>query len=66
MRALGDPDVFLPTDVGVRQGVALLGEDPRQAEGLSQAWRPWRSYAQMHLWSSLSSAPDQTSQPEKK
>jgi AraC family transcriptional regulator, regulatory protein of adaptative response / DNA-3-methyladenine glycosylase II len=66
MRALGDPDVFLPTDVGVRQGVALLGEDPRQAEELSQAWRPWRSYAQMHLWSSLSSAPDQTRQPEEK
>jgi AraC family transcriptional regulator, regulatory protein of adaptative response / DNA-3-methyladenine glycosylase II len=51
--------------VGVRQGVALLGEDPRQAEELSQAWRPWRSYAQMHLWSSLSSA-DQTRQPEEK
>ncbi|MBV9025696.1 MAG: DNA-3-methyladenine glycosylase 2 family protein [Streptomycetaceae bacterium] len=25
MRALGDPDVFLPTDVGVRRGLAALG-----------------------------------------
>jgi len=49
MRALGDPDVFLPTDVGVRNAAARLGmEDPR---GRSQAWRPWRSYALMRLWS---------------
>ncbi len=53
MRALGDPDVFLPTDVGVRNALVLLGEDPRHADQLSQAWRPWRSYAQMHLWASL-------------
>ena len=54
MRALGDPDVFLPTDVGVRNAMKLFGEDPKRAEELSRAWRPWRSYAQMHLWSSLS------------
>jgi AraC family transcriptional regulator of adaptative response / DNA-3-methyladenine glycosylase II len=54
MRALGDPDVFLPTDIGVRHAVQLLGEDPGRADQLSQAWRPWRSYAQMHLWGSLS------------
>ncbi|HJR37303.1 MAG TPA: AlkA N-terminal domain-containing protein [Nocardioidaceae bacterium] len=53
MRALGDPDVFLPTDVGVRHALERLGEDPRHADQLSQAWRPWRSYAQMHLWASL-------------
>ncbi len=36
MRALGDPDVFLPTpDI-----------TPRAAN----AWRPWRSYALRHLW----------------
>ncbi|MGH3333797.1 MAG: DNA-3-methyladenine glycosylase 2 family protein [Nocardioidaceae bacterium] len=53
MRALGDPDVFLPTDVGVRNALKGLGEDPSAVEELSQAWRPWRSYAQMHVWSSL-------------
>ena len=30
MRALGDPDVFLPTDLGVRRGADALGlpDDP--------------------------------------
>ena len=46
MRALGDPDVFLPTDVGVRHGLDALGLGDSDAE----AWRPWRSYALMHLW----------------
>jgi AraC family transcriptional regulator of adaptative response / DNA-3-methyladenine glycosylase II len=23
---------------------------PQEAERLSQPWRPWRSYAVMHLW----------------
>jgi AraC family transcriptional regulator, regulatory protein of adaptative response / DNA-3-methyladenine glycosylase II len=66
LRALGDPDVFLPTDVGVRQGVAALGEDPRRADQLSSAWRPWRSYAQMHLWASLGPAQTTTRQPKEK
>ncbi|MBB1258750.1 DNA-3-methyladenine glycosylase 2 family protein [Streptomyces alkaliterrae] len=46
MRALGDPDVFLPGDVGVRQGLALLGATAADAGD----WRPWRSYALHHLW----------------
>jgi AraC family transcriptional regulator, regulatory protein of adaptative response / DNA-3-methyladenine glycosylase II len=50
-RALGDPDVFLPTDVGVRHAAARLGID--DVTVLSQSWRPWRSYALIHLWSSL-------------
>ncbi len=49
MRALGDPDVFLPTDVGVRHGLAALGADA-EAIGDGSRWRPWRSYALMHLW----------------
>ena len=53
MRALGDPDVFLATDVGVRRALAGLGEDPATAARLSQRWRPWRSYGLMHLWSTL-------------
>lgn len=55
MRALGDPDVFLPTDLGVRHALVRLGVegDPRSATTLAEAWRPWRSYALMHLWASL-------------
>ena len=53
MRALGDPDVFLPTDVGVRRALMALEEDPATAETTSRRWRPWRSYALMHLWSTL-------------
>lgn len=46
MRALGDPDVFLPGDAGVRHGLRLTGTDAPQAG----TWRPWRSYALHHLW----------------
>jgi len=57
MRALGDPDVLLATDVGVRNGFAALGLDPTRAEQLGRAWRPWRSYAQMHVWTTLTADP---------
>ena len=52
MRVLGDPDSFLPTDLGVRRGLERLGAagDPRSAAARAEAWRPWRSYALMHLW----------------
>jgi AraC family transcriptional regulator of adaptative response / DNA-3-methyladenine glycosylase II len=55
LRALGDPDVFLPTDLGVRHALdrAGVGSSPADAELRSHAWRPWRSYALHHLWSSL-------------
>jgi AraC family transcriptional regulator of adaptative response / DNA-3-methyladenine glycosylase II len=52
MRALGDPDVFMPTDAGVRAGMAALGLDPGHAE----RWRPWRSYAQMYVWGAAQAA----------
>jgi len=52
LRALGDPDAFLPTDLGVRRGAAALGlpEHPRPLDEHAQAWRPWRSYATIRLW----------------
>lgn len=53
MRALGDPDVLLPTDVGVRRALTGLGHDPARAEWMGRRWRPWRSYGLMHLWSTL-------------
>jgi AraC family transcriptional regulator of adaptative response / DNA-3-methyladenine glycosylase II len=51
LRALGDPDVFLPTDLGVRQGLERLGLEPGDVAGYSDSWRPWCSYALMHVWS---------------
>jgi AraC family transcriptional regulator of adaptative response / DNA-3-methyladenine glycosylase II len=55
MRALGDPDVFLPTDIGVRNALVAQGEDgsPKTAAALAERWSPWRSYALHHLWASL-------------
>jgi AraC family transcriptional regulator of adaptative response / DNA-3-methyladenine glycosylase II len=52
MRALGDPDVFLPTDLGSLHGAAALGlpTDPRELTRHAERWQPWRSYAQIQLW----------------
>lgn len=52
MRALGDPDAFPATDLGVQQAAAGLGLPCAQA-GLihrSRSWAPWRSYAVQYLW----------------
>ncbi|WP_326555481.1 AlkA N-terminal domain-containing protein [Micromonospora sp. NBC_01813] len=52
MRALGDPDVLLGTDLGVRHGADRLGL-PTAGSGLAgyaARWRPWRSYATVRLW----------------
>jgi AraC family transcriptional regulator of adaptative response / DNA-3-methyladenine glycosylase II len=51
----GDDDAFLPTDLGVKHGLAALGADPAQAEELAEAWRPYRGYAVAHLWAATSS-----------
>ncbi len=48
MRALRWPDAFPPSDIALRN--ALGGVTARRAEELSQPWRPWRSYATLHLW----------------
>ncbi len=52
MRALRDPDAFMPTDLGIRRGAGALGlpDHPTQLVVASEAWRPWRSYAMAHLW----------------
>ncbi len=58
LRALGDPDAFPATDLGLRHAVERLGRptDPRSMAGIAEAWRPWRGYAALHLWSSLTSS----------
>jgi AraC family transcriptional regulator of adaptative response / DNA-3-methyladenine glycosylase II len=48
MRALGDRDAWMPTDIGVRHGLVRLGAGPEAAE----AWRPFRAHAVVHLWAS--------------
>ena len=48
MRALGWPDAFPHGDVALRN--CLGGVTASRADELSQAWRPWRSYATLHLW----------------
>jgi AraC family transcriptional regulator of adaptative response / DNA-3-methyladenine glycosylase II len=61
MRALSDPDAFLPGDVGVIEALRRLGAVPvsgrsrgsKDAAALAESWRPWRSYAVHHLWASL-------------
>ena len=59
MRALGDPDAFLPTDLGVRRAFEVQGRgtSPRLIDHYADAWRPWRAYAVIHLWRSLSHPP---------
>ena len=53
MRALHDPDAFLPGDLGVRRALDRLGlrSSPADASALAERWRPWRAYGLMHLWS---------------
>jgi AraC family transcriptional regulator of adaptative response / DNA-3-methyladenine glycosylase II len=50
MRALRWPDAFPTGDIAVRNN--LGGVSAKQAEEMSQAWRPWRSYAVLHIWRS--------------
>ncbi|WP_406510659.1 AlkA N-terminal domain-containing protein [Streptomyces sp. NBC_00212] len=52
MRALGDPDAFLPTDLGMRRAAQNLGlpATPAALTARAAAWRPWRSYAVQYLW----------------
>jgi AraC family transcriptional regulator of adaptative response / DNA-3-methyladenine glycosylase II len=48
MRALGWPDAFPASDLALRK--ALGGVTPREAAARAEPWRPFRSYAAMHLW----------------
>lgn len=52
MRALGDPDAFPPTDLGMRRAAEHLGlpSTPAALTGRAAAWRPWRAYAVQYLW----------------
>jgi AraC family transcriptional regulator of adaptative response / DNA-3-methyladenine glycosylase II len=53
MRALGDPDAFIPTDLGIRRAAENLGlpTTPAGLTARSAVWSPWRAYAVQYLWS---------------
>jgi AraC family transcriptional regulator, regulatory protein of adaptative response / DNA-3-methyladenine glycosylase II len=56
MRAFGEPDAFPASDLGLRKALGGAQAPLSHAEvtSLAQAWRPWRAYAAMALWSQLS------------
>lgn len=52
MRALGDPDAFLPTDLGIAAAAKALSlpPSPKGLTAYAERWRPYRAYAVQHLW----------------
>jgi AraC family transcriptional regulator of adaptative response / DNA-3-methyladenine glycosylase II len=52
MRALGDPDAFVASDLGIRYAARDLGlpQAPQALIAHARAWRPWRAYAVQYLW----------------
>ncbi|MGH7726710.1 MAG: AlkA N-terminal domain-containing protein [Candidatus Eiseniibacteriota bacterium] len=52
LRALGEPDAFPASDLGLRKAFARGGTIPSASalEARAEAWRPWRGYAAIHLW----------------
>ncbi|MGS2723595.1 AlkA N-terminal domain-containing protein [Porticoccus sp. GXU_MW_L64] len=45
---MGDPDVWLGSDLGVRKGLAMLDGSPDP-----ESWAPWRSYASLQMWNRI-------------
>ncbi len=55
MRVLKNPDAFPASDLGLLRAFDRSGEDrlqPKELAAMSEAWRPWRAYAALLLWSS--------------
>jgi AraC family transcriptional regulator, regulatory protein of adaptative response / DNA-3-methyladenine glycosylase II len=54
MRALREADAFPHGDIGLRRALADNNTRPSAAALLAraEAWRPWRAYAALHLWTS--------------
>lgn len=57
MRGLGDPDVFLESDLVIRRRLATM-----RRPAAPEAWRPWRSYATAYLWAGDNREPVDTRQ----
>lgn len=57
MRALKNPDAFPAADLGLLKAAGESGPaGVKNLRSRAEAWRPWRSYAAMLLWSSLSNS----------
>jgi len=55
LRALREPDAFPESDLGLRRAFAVLQRASRPVSAgallrAAEAWRPWRGYAALHLW----------------
>ncbi len=48
MRALGEPNAFPASDLGLLR--AAGASTPQELESRAEPWRPWRAYAAMYLW----------------
>jgi AraC family transcriptional regulator, regulatory protein of adaptative response / DNA-3-methyladenine glycosylase II len=48
MRALGEPDAFPSSDLGLLRALSI--RNPRELDQRAETWRPWRAYAAMYLW----------------
>lgn len=59
MRALGEPDAFPSSDLVLLRAVARRerGVKAKALRERAEAWRPWRSYAAMHLWNTVMESP---------
>ncbi len=58
MRVMREPDAFPAADIGLMRAMATGGLRPSPAALLAraEAWRPWRAYAALHLWTSTFTA----------
>jgi 3-methyladenine DNA glycosylase/8-oxoguanine DNA glycosylase len=52
MRALGEPDAFPASDLGILKALQTGTTRPtvKEATARAEAWRPWRAYAAVYLW----------------
>jgi AraC family transcriptional regulator of adaptative response / DNA-3-methyladenine glycosylase II len=51
LRALGEPDAFPASDLGLLRSPAASGvKGPRELLERAESWRPWRGYAAIVLW----------------
>lgn len=52
MRALSEPDAFPASDLGIIKALQTGERRPtvRQVLARAEAWRPWRSYGAIYLW----------------
>lgn len=51
LRACGEPDAFPESDLGLRRALGNgTPASPSELRQQAEAWRPWRAYAAMSLW----------------